>query len=99
MSTTSIPSSVTLPEDLGKTAVCKHCEKRQAADSDHFFPHRATGGLHLGSRCRSCETSYRAALKGDTARVVKLRPRNRPERVTVTIDATPDQVRDYSASR
>lgn len=66
-STITVPSSVVLAEDLNETAVCRYCETEQPADSEHFFPHRASGGLHLRSRCRGCEKDYRTAKKAEAA--------------------------------
>lgn len=73
----TVPSSVTLPEDLPEAHVCRYCHVEQSADADHFFPHRASGGLHLKSRCRACEKLYRAELAAATAkgqREVRHRP-------------------------
>ena len=70
---------MTLPKDLPETHVCRYCNIEQPADADHFFPHRASGGLHLKSRCRICEKSYRASLTAATAkgrREVRPRPRS-----------------------
>src|ERR1700727_3049254 len=44
-------------------AQCRFCDQWQTADAEHFFPHKASGGLHLRSRCRSCEKTYRTGVK------------------------------------
>lgn len=65
--TASIPSSVVLPEDLPATATCAFCEVEMDANKDNFFPHRASGGLHLNKcRCRKCDKAYRTELKNNT---------------------------------
>jgi hypothetical protein len=79
----SVPSSVILARELPETYVCRYCHVEQRADADHFFPRRASGGLHLKSRCRACEKRYRAELAAGTAtgqREVRHRPRS-PEAV------------------
>ena len=73
----SVPSSVILGRELPETYICRYCHVEWPADADHFFPHRASGGLHLKSRCRACEKRYRAELaaaKGQ--REVRHRPRS-----------------------
>lgn len=58
----SVPSSVILARELPANYVCRYCQVEKPADAEHFFPHRASGGLHLKSRCRVCEKGYRAEL-------------------------------------
>ena len=60
--TTNVPSSVVLPEDLPDEATCPRCGETWPADAEHFFLHRASGGLHLRSHCRRCEPGYRTEL-------------------------------------
>jgi hypothetical protein len=75
----SVPSSVVLARELPKTHICQYCHVEQPADADHFFPHRASGGLHLKSRCRTCEKRYGDELAAATAkgqREVRHRPRS-----------------------
>jgi hypothetical protein len=72
----SVPSSVVLARDLPDTYICRYCHEEKPADAAHFFPHRASGGLHLKSRCRVCEKRYRANLAAATAEGQrKVRPR------------------------
>jgi hypothetical protein len=66
---------VILPDDLPQTYVCRYGEEEKLADARHFFPHRASGGLHLKSRCRTCEKFYRAGLAaGYTERAAEPAP-------------------------
>jgi hypothetical protein len=59
---------------------CRFCESWQPVDKAHFYPHRASGGFHVNSRCVACDRAYRAgvreATKAGTHRVV---PRKRDE--------------------
>jgi hypothetical protein len=74
-----VPSSVILARELPETYICRYCHVEWPADAGHFFPHRASGGLHLKSRCRACEKRYRAELAAATAkgqREIRHRPRS-----------------------
>ena len=75
----SVPSSVILARELPETYICRYCHVEQPADADQFFPHRASGGLHLKSRCRACDKRYRVELAAATAkgqREIRHRPRS-----------------------
>jgi hypothetical protein len=74
-----VPSTVILASELPETYTCRCCRVEKPADDDHFFPHRASGGLHLKSKCRACEKHYRDELAAATAsgqREVRRRPRS-----------------------
>jgi hypothetical protein len=80
----SVPSSVILAQELPETYIGRYCHVDQPADADHFFPHRASGGLHLKSRCRACEKGYRDELAAATARGQReVRHRPRPTEIVV----------------
>jgi len=86
-----IPSSVTMLDELPGTYVCEYCGLEKPADAEHFFPHRATGGLHLRSRCRECEKLYREGLAASAASGERMiQPRRE---LTRTARPEPDSLR------
>jgi hypothetical protein len=66
----SVPSSVIFARELPEIYIFRYCHVEQPADADHFFPHRASGGSHLKSRCRACEKRYRDELAAARERVL-----------------------------
>jgi hypothetical protein len=69
--TSTTPSGVTLLGDLPKTSVCVGCGAKvpAAKATEHWFVHRASGGVYTKSRhgCRTFEASYRKGLAADLA--------------------------------